>query len=222
MFPPSDLHEHLVVGTFAPVYERERAFFLALRDGLTADTDLRDTVLAALTDLNERYSTTIWENRYIVGGVTEQVVGAAGRALGLRVANAGKQNQGYDLLVDAEAGLSVKAHYAPGLGRVNLINTRGEAATRAWEKATIFVIRHVGIGYADPVLLPDATLRSRDAIQLPLKTVIDFWRRDREWLIEVDVPGKGNAVTSRVASDAVAVDLFGSHPRLMQYFQPEI
>jgi hypothetical protein len=204
-------------------YEAERQFFSSLKGGLESDRDLSLQVGGAIETVLVRYNTVVWENRFVVGGVVEQILGSAARALGLAVQNAGKQNQGWDLELPSGLGLSVKGVFASMGGKHNLINYRGDASAAVWRTATIFVMSDTGIGYTDPDFGADLTSRSADALQISGKGLQEWWAEWPEWLIGgVKVPRKPTGPAARVASDPVAFDILQGFPRLTPHWAPEI
>lgn len=203
-------------------FELERQFFRAFKEGLESDPELARQTGDAIAAVLERYNTVVWENRFVVGGVVEQIVGSAARALGLEVANAGKQNQGYDLELGEGVGISIKGVFASINGWHNLINTRGGTPGR-WRTATLFVMSGEGICYVDPDLGGDLTQQSRDALQISGRGLREWWASHPEWVvIEVDVPEKPTGPASRVASDPVSWDILQGFPRLTPHWRPEV
>ena len=75
-------------------FEQQRRFFGDYRDLLGRSHPLRREVIEAIATVLRLYNTAVWENRFIVGGVVEQIIGSSARALGFDVRNAGKSNQG--------------------------------------------------------------------------------------------------------------------------------
>ena len=203
-------------------YDPQRAFWVTYRNALLADKPLRDEMTGALKELHRRYNSTVWENRFVCGGVAEQVIGSSARALGLTVANAGKTNQGYDLELAPGVGISVKAEFAVN-SSVTLVNTRGDAADRTWDYATIFVLSSRGVGYADPELVPDATSRTKDQINIKVKPLLAYWDANPTWFIgNMEIPPKSDTPSARVASDAISWDILQDFPRLVAHFKPEV
>jgi hypothetical protein len=204
------------------VYDAERSFFLEFRRRLRDDTQLVQEIEGALSAVHQRYDTRVWENRFVAGGVTEQIIGSAARALHLEVANVGKHNQGHDLELPTGEGLSVKAIFASTSGDIRLINQMGKGGRR-WAKATIFPMARVGIGYADPGLAEGLTSSSGDALVIKGRDLKRLWDASPQWLIDfVAVPPKSLGSNTSVASDVVAFDMFQRFPRLMRNFQPEM
>jgi hypothetical protein len=210
------------------MYQNERAFFTLYKEGLETDRPLFDEVLGAIAEVLSRYNTTVFENRFIVGGVVEQIIGASARALGLNILNAGKQNQGYDLELDgsSDTGISIKGVFASMSGKHNLVNTRGSNEgrdlTTRWTTSTIFVMSGVGIGYTDPELGGEFLHPTADALQISGGGLQRWWNENPEWIIRADIPRKPTGPATRVASDAVAWDVFGNFERLKKNWSPEI
>lgn len=206
-----------------PAFEREREFFREYREALLADNDLQEQMELAWRELHARYDTAIRENRFIAGGVSEQIIGSSARALGLPVDNAGKRNQAHDLQLPDGGELSVKSVFASGKGAIRLINTQGRGTSPRWKTATIFPMANTGIGYADPDLLPDKCVVNGGALELSGAELKAFWVANPEWLAAVAVPPKKkDPSASRVASDAIAMDIFQDVRRLFEHWKPEI
>jgi len=210
------------------MFGKERTFYARYKQGLESDRGLFDEVLGAIAEVLSRYNTTVFENRFIVGGVVEQIIGASARALELNVHNAGKQNQGYDIELDdsQETGISIKGVFASTSGHHNLVNTRGSNEGRdlasLWTTSTLFVMSGVGIGYTDPELGGEFLHPTADALQISGGGLQRWWNENPEWIIRADVPPKSSGPATRVASDAVAWDVFANFERLKKHWSPEI
>jgi hypothetical protein len=197
---------------------------------MEADPALLSDVVAAIRTTLDRYNTTVWENRFIVGGVVEQIIGASARALGLAVDNAGKMNQGYDLRISPfpEIGISIKGVFASVNGKHNLVNVRGDGnrvdLSERWTRATIFVMSGVGIGYVDPKFGQDLVSASGDAVQISGSGLRAWWASTQgEWIIAARIPAKPAAgPTIRVASDPVSLDVLQGFPRLSPHWRAEV
>lgn len=189
------------------MFERERDAFVHLRASLIQRTQLREEVERALTALLSEYDTKIRENRFVVGGAVEHIIGAAMRAAGVDILNRGKTAEGSDLTLRTGEGISVKSSFTDPPGDIRLINTLGDAAGRRWLFATLLVVANVGVGYVDPYLLPRAAEASGDAIVLPKRVYLPFLERNPGWLARVTVPVKPKAYTTKVASYAVAEEI---------------
>ena len=206
-------------------HRAERSWWAAYKAGLEADAEVAAEVGEALRQLNIRYDTAIWENRFIVGGICEQIIGASARAVGAEIDNAAKAFTGVDLRLPGGGGLSVKAVFAKGFTSVRLINTLGSAGgRRRWVEATVFVIRQVGIGYADPGLLEDRTDFTGDAVELRATWLKTLWAERPDLLTTaVDVPRKPDTLRNpRAASDLLSHDLLSGFSRLRMHWRPEL
>jgi hypothetical protein len=209
-------------------YAVQRDFFQSYRGLIWSNESVRVEVSSSIASVLQRYNTVVWENRFIVGGVVEQVIGASARALGIEIRNAGKQNQGYDLELNDEdhSGVSIKAVFASTKGKHNLVNTRsqnlGGVDPSRWQSATIFVMAGVGMGYIDPEFGSNLVTSTSDAIQISGKGLQDWWGLNPEWLIPIEIPNKPTGEASRVASDAVSFDVFQDFQTLKKFWEPEI
>src|SRR3990172_8976444 len=134
------------------MYEQERAIFRRFKTELERNEVLRREVESAIEALLSEYNTTLHENRFVVGGVLEHIIGAAMRAAGIEATNVGKFNPRIDISAPGAEGFSVKGGFT-GAGPIRLINVLGEGVGGGWQEATIFVLTGIGIAYADPELL---------------------------------------------------------------------
>jgi len=214
-------------------FDLERTFATGFFGALSRDSDLRGEIVAAMTECLSRYDTGPWENRFIVGGVFEQILGSAARELGLHVQNAGARLQGYDLELADDRGISVK--FASGRvqrsARFRLTNSQGAAG--AWRRGTLFVQTGLGIGYADPDLAPGITTTSGDgksldiyllpllglwgveapparpATSLPPQAQVTF-APDPRYFLHLPIPERPKIRAPRLASDPIARDVLSS------------
>jgi len=226
------------------VFQEERDFAREFLSRLKNEPELQNEITAAIDETLRRYDTGPWENRFGVGGVIEQVLGSAARALGFDISNVGAHLQKYDLELATGAGLSVKAQFGKysRSSRVRLTNSQG--ATGAWDTGTLFVFTDVGIGYADADLAPSATLHAGDGKSLDVAVVplLHLWGitprsqsgRPPEWLsqlslpdpvpgyfIKLPIPDRALVAAPRLMSDPIALDILqsGRSPRLLNDFR---
>ncbi|HMN40968.1 MAG TPA: hypothetical protein PKE29_08990 [Phycisphaerales bacterium] len=188
-------------------YQPARDAFAALSTSLRDDGILRDDVEASFTLLLTRYNTQIYENRFLVGGVAERIIAATLVAMGKAAKNHGVRVSRTDICV-GDVSLSIKCSFRPRPGNIRLVNVMGDSSGAEWSEPTIFVISKVGIGYADPDLLPNATTRAKDAITLPTRPLFDLWANDPSLLFDMDLPYSredqdGSDVASRVVADEI-------------------
>lgn len=220
-------------------FVNERAFAIDFLARLRADTAMQAEVLYVIKAALERFDTGPWENRFVIGGVVEQVIGSAARDLGFNVDNVGAKLQSYDLELGTGEGLSVK--FQSGLHSrattIRLTNSQGNVGV--WGRGTFFVHTGVGIGYSDPELTPGITRAAAEARSLDvcLHPLLGFWGfapraqlgRPPAWLaglptftpdpryfLALDVPDRETIRATRLVSDPIAKDLMnsGRTPRL--------
>ncbi len=204
-------------------YEKERGIFTEFGSGIRQQDHILAEFVGACAAVNIRYDTAIFENRFIVGGVVEQLVGAAMRAVGIRIDNIAKTSRGVDLISrDHECGFSVKSQFKKGQ-EIRLTNTMGRSGAEAkWDHPTIFVIAGVGVGYADPELVSTGLVSRSDALVLRLNALYELWDESPRYLIPCAIHAKPNASgMSRVASDVVAQDILIEFKNLLIHYQPE-
>lgn len=194
----------MVQGNLPTNYERHQCVYQQLRTGLENAPVVLDELLHALTLLISEYNTSIRENRFVVGGVTEIILAAAMRCVGIKDAQArGLDLDGEDI-VGRGYRISVKASFTGRRDAIRLMNALGDANQRVWQVPTIFVLANRGIGYADPYLLPNATKSSRDALVLPRRPLDDLHDEQPRWLLRCAVPTKPkNPPNRRTASEDV-------------------
>jgi len=226
------------------MFNEEREFARGFFSALERHPDIQSEILAAVDETLRRYDTGPWENRFGVGGVIEQVLGSAARALGFQVSNVGAHLQKYDLELPTGTGLSVKAQFGKysRSSRVRLTNSQGAAGS--WDTGTLFVLTDVGIGYADADLAPGATLHAGDGKSLDVAIIplLHLWGitprsqngKPPTWLsqlelphpapgyfIQLPIPDRAQVTAPRLMSDPIALDILqsGRSPRLLSDFQ---
>lgn len=110
----------------------------------------------ALAILVQRYNTTIYENRFVVGGAVEVFTCALLKSVGIDCTLYGDQAAGGDILLPGDRKLSVKSRFTLR-GHVTLLNKRGQGI-RTWQTATLFVLSGVGIVFGAPDMVDHAHL----------------------------------------------------------------
>ena len=189
------------------VFNTEKKYFKSLQDNIKSGT-LREFEIAVKT-LLEQYNTTIYENRFIVGGAVEFFILLLLRSVGIPAHAYGEETASGDIILPNNKLLSVKGYFASGKGTIRLVNTMGTATTD-WTTATIFVVRNIGLIYGDPTMVIDGDLkRTSDALTLSYKAVERF-AGDKNNVIAAAIPTKlPKEMTgfSRKASTAVAQDI---------------
>ena len=144
-------------------YSQERRAFERLKSDCSPECKLEFE--ASVRTLVERYNTTIYENRFIVGGAVEIFTYALLRSVGIACTLYSDQSRGGDILLPNEKKLSVKSSFT-GISNVKLLNQMGPG-TRHWDTAALFVISGVGIVYGDPHSVDRDALRpTGDGLEL--------------------------------------------------------
>lgn len=185
----------------------EKRYFRRFRDKLSSEA--KKEYELGLKNLLERYNTTIYENRFLVGGVVEIFTMALLRSTGIEVDSCGSEAVGGDLMLPDGKMFSVKSSFAEGRGAIRLINTMGSSYT-AWETATLFILSNVGIVYGDPSMVEDGDLNRKDDVLTINRNAIDRFAEDTSNLIVMNIPFKPPAEEvpySDKASTAVAKQL---------------
>lgn len=185
-----------------------RAVFAHFKEHAEANSELRAEIVEAIRALLSEYSPTVAENRFVVGGAVEHIIGAAMRSASLLARNRGHLETGSDIRVGS-VGLSVKSCFQPKLSNIGLINTQGPASASAWRDATLLVLAGKGIAYVDPQLLPGAAAARQDQVLLPRRAYLGFIDSHPKFLIEADIPANPRNKATRVASYAVAEEILG-------------
>lgn len=189
-------------------YRQAQEVFLRFKAQLEIQSDVQEELLTAIGLVLDDYNTTYRENRFIVGGAVEEMVAAAMRCVGLEdVHSVGVQNVGSDIFVGSQ-GFSLKTSFTGRNEAIGLINKQGDSSPE-WVDPTIFVLAGTGIGYADPVLLPNATRDGNDQVSLPREPLLTMFRDNPQWLLQCEVPIKPptNEPPKSVASRTVALEI---------------
>ena len=127
-------------------YKQERRVFDRLKSDCTVEA--KQEYELAIHTLLERYNTTIYENRFVVGGAVEVFTCALLRVVGIDCTLYGSQATAGDLLLPNDKKLSIKGSFR-GLTAIKLLNQMGEG-DREWATATLFVVSGVGIIFGAP------------------------------------------------------------------------
>jgi hypothetical protein len=188
-------------------FEPGRLAFAALRGAFEIDAALKADVSRCLELLLSRYNTQIYENRFVVGGVTERIIAAAFLAMGTKSKATGVHVTRTDISVGG-ANLSVKGAFSERSTTIRLVNVMGNSANAKWDESTIFVVSGLGIGYADPQLLPNTTRRTKDAIVLSRTPLKRLWLERPEYLYPLEIQfsradKEGSDIASRLIADEI-------------------
>lgn len=206
-------------------YEMERRWFTVFRDGMMKFSTVRREMEGAIEEVFHYYDTAIRENRFIVGGVIEYIVGAAMRACGAPVRHRGAIAHDADLMFDdAECGYSIKSLLKSTSTR--LVNVLGASPSLdRWHIGTMFLSSGVGVVYADPALpwwqhnLERCVQVRSDALELRKQYIDEFAHEHPEWVVPCQLPAtdtQPRARPARTVSGDVAAQILMHRPVLFQ------
>lgn len=199
------------------MYNSERLTFETLKKGVESDSILKTDIEDAFSSVLTRYATRIYENRFLVGGVCEVILISALRATGVQAVDCAIQDDRYDISIP-NGQFSVKGHFSQGTSDIRLINVLGNSSNSEWDVGTIFVIAGLGIGYADPDLLPNSTHRVSDAVVLRYQKLIKFLSDHGQFLIACQIPYTlKDTKNSELASRTVAREILKNTQKLKDF-----
>lgn len=144
-------------------FRLERETFIHLRKRSTSIC--KHEYERAIETLLNRYNTTVFENRFVVGGALEVFTLGLLRTVGIDCKLVSDQATGADILLTNGAVLSLKSSLV-GVNDIRLVNKMGEG-TRNWTIATLFVVSELGIVFGTPNMINDSDIKaSGDALVL--------------------------------------------------------
>ncbi len=181
-------------------FNLERNFFKDFRSKCMATQSLEivNEFVKAVKHLLEEYDTSIYENRFIVGGVIEYIFIALLKALGFNASHSGENDKRTDISVEYrgnELRFSIKTNFT-GKGDIRLINKLGRGSEIFWDEPTIFLISGIGIVYADPGFLGDRTIDKGDAIVINVNCIKDFSDKNSYYKVNLEIPIKSEISSS--------------------------
>jgi len=207
-------------------FELERRWFEVFRNGMMKSPDIQQEMEDAIAKVFEYYDTAIRENRFVVGGVIEYIVGSAMRACEVPVRHVGAVVHDLDLMFeDTECGYSIKSILKSTSTR--LVNVLGERPSLdRWRTATIFLLSGgVGIVYADPALpwwqrnLERCVQVRSDALELRKQYIEEFAAEHPEWVIPCSLPSSETGPRikpARTVSEDLAAQVLMNYPKLFE------
>jgi len=145
--------------------------------------------LKSLEKLISEYPTSIWENRFAVGGALEIIFCAFLRCLGFNCKRLNNEKR-YDVEIN-ECKFSIKSNFS-GSGEIRLINTMGGDSEAKWGEPTIVFMGGKGIYYIDPCM-GLKTKKKNDAITVNAGEVKKNAeevksRAGEDYFIEIKIP----------------------------------
>lgn len=188
-------------------FETERRCFYHLRDHLSDEA--KAEYERGVGNLIQIYNTTIYENRFLTGGVVEVFTLALMRSVGIEVEPCGDTGVGGDLILSTGEMFSVKSSFTKVRSNVILVNTRDDSNT-PWTTAILFVLSGIGMVYGDPSMEIEGDLnRAKDNLNIKQAAIARF-AKDPLNFIPMSIPFKPSteeAIYSKKMSDAVALQL---------------
>lgn len=188
------------------MFKYERDSFILLKGNLT--DKLKDHLLIALKTLLNDYNTTIYENRFIVGGAVEYFIYIILKKINLSVSMSGDESIGGDIRFNNGKQISIKSSFTKSTPTIRLINTMGDSRNAIWDIPTIFIIASKGIGYADQLLIDKKYLqKQKDCLILKTKGLYEYWENNNKHFIEINIPTKKQTLLtgdSKKASNEIA------------------
>lgn len=203
----------------------ERKWFSIFREKMMQSPHICQEMEGAIEEVFQCYDTAIRENRFVVGGVIEYIVGAAMRACGVPVHHRGAVAHDADLMFDdVERGYSIKSLLKSTSTR--LVNVLGERPSLdRWRIGTIFLLSGTGIVYADRLLpwwqrnLERCVQVRSDALELRKQYIEEFADEHPEWVIPCRLPTtetQPRTRPARTASGDLAAQILMHRPTLFE------
>lgn len=196
-----------------------QTIFKVFKSKLDENPDVKKEFEDMLEHVIGSYNTTIYENRFLVGGMVEYIVLAAFNAFDdvFTAKHTGKTNARSDIEVEYTengehlvAQYSIKGAFTERIGDIILINFQGDGSNASWDDGTIFVLAQNSVMYADSSILPDVVRNRSDSLVIPAGKILEHSTIQNEYTIDVAVPvkpGTDKASESRVASEDLAKEL---------------
>lgn len=189
-------------------FAKQRYWFVFFKERLKGMPALKTEVERAFELLLDEYDTAVYENRFVVGGVCEYILGAVMRAAGIDAVNTGARNPRIDIQLPGCDGFSVKGSFTKARSDIRLINSLGSSDKVSWTEATVFILSGAGLAYGDPQLLRNATKSTQDALTLKRKMLDEMLEEHPELSIPLAIPYKAEGLSdTKVASQAVAKEI---------------
>ena len=185
-------------------FAQERKVFDFLKNNCPEDAKRQYEI--AVNALLRDYNTTLYENRFVVGGAVEVFTCAILKATGISCALYSDQSKSGDILLQNDRKLSIKGTFTGGPANVKLMNKLG-AGERPWDTATFFIISQVGIVYGSPDMVRDEHIADvSDGVELKKAALVELMK-DGSNVFDLQINPKPSGLAaghSRKASTAVA------------------
>ncbi len=182
-------------------FENARKKFKKIK-GAFSNSEFKDQIKEfkeALEILIQRYNTSNWENRFVVGGALEILFCALLNSMGFKAK--WLKEARYDLGIDG-IKFSLKSNFVSS-GDIRLVNILGNEKV-SWKEPTIFFISELGICYADP-FMKLKTRHTNDALVINVGEIENLIKKKPDLCIIFPIPKKGkNSQEIKTASYDVA------------------
>ncbi len=198
---------------------KQRNFFRYLKSKCeySANKKIVGEFLKVVEYLLKEYDTSIYENRFVVGGAVEHIFVAYLRALGFRADHSGGKGKRTDIVVEYEGSqleFSIKTNFT-GKGDIRLINKLGDVGEVFWDEPTIFLISELGLVYSDPDFLGDKVVDKGDAIIVNVSVIKDFSENNQDFVVRLPIPKKYSSVFSTQSFDVAKSVLEKSKSKIL-------
>ena len=201
-------------------YNAERRVFDRLKSDCTPEA--RAEYEHVVRTLVERYNTTIYENRFTVGGAVEVFTYALLKSVGIDCTLYSSQSKDGDILLPNDRKLSVKSNFTAS-GSITLMNKRG-GGEREWTTATLFILSGIGIVFGAPDMVDEDYIRdTSDSLEIRRRG-LNALAKDEDNVFEITIPRKpptemtgfsfkaSTAVAKQILFEAKAATLMRAFP----------
>ena len=184
-------------------YRYEREIFDVLKR--TCSKDCKKEYERAVKTLIYRYNTSVYENRFVVGGALEVFTLGLMRTVGIQCKLVSDRSTGGDILLENDLMFSLKSSFV-GLNDIRLINQMGKGK-RNWATATLIILSDTGIVFGTPELVAKSEVQATGDAILLKKSGLKRLISDKNNIFSLSIPSKlpaKLASSSLKASNAVA------------------
>jgi len=200
-----------------------RKIFLEWRGAVLKDLELKEHFEAAIKKALTEYDTSIYENRFVVGGIIEYLVLAAINGSGIaRGRHMGGASMRADICIESYHGRPCSENFSikySSSGAVRMVNVLGKSRAAAWNEPTLFVLPESGVIYADEAYISKKAIRrTADAIEIARKAILLHARKNPSMVLQVKIPLKRELKveqTGKTASEDLARAMIRGFPRLV-------
>lgn len=179
-------------------YRYEREVFDVLRR--TCSKDCKKEYERAVKTLIYRYNTSVYENRFVVGGALEVFTLGLMRTVGIQCKLISDRSTGADILLENDLMFSLKSSFV-GINDIRLINQMGKGK-RNWTTATLFILSDIGIVFGTPELVAKSEVQATGDAILLKKSGLKRLISDKNNIFSLSIPSK---LPAKLASSSLKV-----------------